>query len=326
MIADPIKESMLRDTTKKMTGIINNYVHETILTVVLVMTIVILSITTDRFLSFRNIQLIFVVSSCIGIIAIGETFVMIAGGIDLSVGYAAGFGGVLCAILLENGFGAPEAIAVALVFGAALGLFNGMIVTVARVNDFIATLSTMTIIYGLIYSVTKGNSVPVYNKFIIDMGSTIRGVLSVPVIALVILFILGQLILSITKFGWRVYAVGDNLSAAKLSGISTNRLKILTYVICGVMSSWVGVLVAGRLTTAQPLAGSGYLFDVITGVVLGGVSLHGGIGSLFGTFLGVVLIVTIGNGLTLLGFAYYYQSVFQGLILIAGVAITARRR
>lgn len=331
----PSEEGLAIDSQKNSRGItvaaisfiriVEEHLREFLLVLVLIGLVIILGIVSPHFFSLRNLNAILAVSAFLGTIAIGQTLVMISGGMDLSIGYVSGFGGILCAILLNNGFNAALAVLCVLFMGAVIGLFNGLVINRLHVNDFITTLSTMTIVTGLIYTSTKGNSVPVDNEFIRAIGSTAGGIKSWPVIGMIILIIIFQIVLSRTRFGRHIYAVGGNLRAAKLAGINTESLKTATYMISGVLSSFVGILVAGRMNTAQPQAGSGFLFDVITAVVLGGVMLNGGTGTLFGTLIGVLLVAVLGAGVTMSGLAYYYQSILKGFLLIAAIAITNRR-
>ena len=303
------------------------YAQELTLLVALVVIMIIMGVRSKEFLSVTNIITISRMASLLGIVALGETLVILVGGIDLSIGAVIGFGGVFSATLLTDyGLSTPVAILITLVFGLMVGLFNGFLTTKVGVTDFIVTLASMTIVHGMIYALQKGNAVYISNESFIVLGQGTVGKISYTTIIMLVLFIICHIILTRTRFGRHVYAVGGNVIAARLSGVRSDRVKIIAYVICSMMASWVGMLVAARMTSGHGASGDGFLFDTITAVILGGVSLAGGIGTLLGTFIGTIIIATLSNGLAMFGIPYYYQDMSKGIILIAAVTVTAYRR
>lgn len=288
----------------------------------------VVSMANPRFLTVPNLLNVLRQISINSVIAIGMTFVILTGGIDLSVGSVLAFTGALCAAMLGAGFGAVPAVGLAVGAGFLLGAGSGFFVARARLQPFIVTLVSMTFLRGATLVFTNGRPIPARQGgelFEALGGGQILGV-PVPIVVMAVLFVAGQLLLSRFRFGRYVYAIGGNEEAARLSGIDTAKVKTLVYGLSGALAALAGVLVTSRLGSAQPTAGAGYELDAIAAVVLGGTSLAGGSGRVSGTALGVVIMGVLGNALNLLNVTSYYQMMIQAAVILAAVLIDQRRR
>ena len=280
----------------------------------------ILSFATPQFLSVANWTIIITQVSINALLAFGVTFVIITGGIDLSVGSIVAVTGVVAASLAQNGdYPVFVAIAGGLVAGLAFGLLNGFLVTKSKVAPFIVTLGTMTIGRGLALILSKGRPVSnLSDSFNFIGGGKVLGI-PVPIIILIIMFILCSVTLRKTIFGRYIYAIGGNEQAAWASGISVNKVKLTAYAIGGTLAGLAGILLTSRISTGQPNSGMGFELDAIAAVVIGGTSTTGGRGTMIGTLIGVLLIGVINNGLDLMNVTSYYQQVIMGIIIIGAV-------
>ncbi|MEH7549814.1 ribose ABC transporter membrane protein [Neobacillus bataviensis] len=292
--------------------------------IVLLALMMIISIMNPKFLTMYNILNIFRQVSINGLIAFGMTFVILTGGIDLSVGAILGLAGMLLGLMIAAGTPDIIAIPVVLIMGALLGWFNGALVSKLKLQAFIVTLATMTMFRGIIMIVSDGIPVmevtakaPVLDFF--SQGAVLG--IPVPMIIFVLLLLILLVLLQNTVFGRRVYAIGGNEEVARLSSIPTNRIKTLVYVISGVMSALAGIILTSRLSSSQPTAGSGFELDAIAAVVIGGTSLAGGRGRLFGTFIGVLIIGVLNNGLNIIGVSAFYQQFIKGLVILLAVIL-----
>lgn len=262
----------------------------------------------------------------VGIVAVGQTIVMISGGFDLSVGSTMAAAGMLVGYLLGAGWAIAPAIVAALLLGALVGLVNGAIVSYARINSLIATLATLGIVRGLGFVISGGQEEIVRDDAFLELGTA--KLVGVPVIVLVMLacFAVFGLVMPRTLFGRYVYAIGSNARAAKLAGVRVERWRIAFYVTCGTLAALAGVVAVARVGSATPTANLGAELDVITAVILGGTSLNGGRGRLFGTFLGLLLIAILNNGLILIDVQSYWQQVVKGAVLLVAVFWDELRR
>lgn len=295
---------------------------------ILVIEFVIFSLASKSFLTLGNILSVGRQMSFTGIAAIGMTLVMLTGGIDISVGSMLAMAGVLCAKLSAD-VGLPLwiAVVITLLIGALFGLINGAAVTRLHIPALIATLATQTILKGIAYLLT--NAVPVKNlsatyKFL-GQGY-IFGVIPVPLIITVALYVLAWWYLDKTYLGRRVYLSGGNEEAARLSGINTKWTITGTYVFSGVFAAIAGVLMAARLGSGQPSVGSGFEMDVITATVLGGISVNGGKGKVVNVFVGACIMGVLANGMTMLNINQYLQRIINGLVLLFAVTMSNLRK
>jgi len=287
----------------------------------LILISVVLSISSENFLTVRNILTILLQISVVGIIAVGQTMVMITAGIDLSVGGVAGLAGVVTTLLIAQfGVAIPPAIVAGIIVGILCGLVNGVLVTRINMPPFIATLGTMSVTRGLALVLTGG--VAVYNLpegFSWLGGGRLLG-LPVPVVILVLVTVFMVVVLNKTVLGRHTFAIGSNREAAEMSGINVSRQLVKVYVICGGLSGLAGVILASRIVTGQPTAGLGYELDAIAACVIGGTSLFGGIGTITGSVVGAGLMGLIRNGSNLLNVSTFWQQISIGLIIWIAVA------
>ncbi|MEG0145050.1 MAG: ABC transporter permease, partial [Clostridia bacterium] len=275
-----------------------------------------------RFLSKDNVFNILRQVSIVGIIAVGMTFVMLTGGIDLSCGSVVGASCVGAALLMTKANMHPVlACVIMAVFGTLLGFINGFFIAQLKVPPFIATLGMMTSVRGIAYIITGGLPVFGFNRAFTVLGQGYWGMVPIPVVVMFLVFLFGIVFLSYTRMGRHIYGVGGNEEASRLSGVHVKRIKYLVYGISGFMSSLAGVVLLARVNSGQPNAGSGYEMDVITAVVLGGVSMSGGQGRLIMVIVGVMIMGILTNGMTMLTINEYVQQFVKGMVLIAAVAL-----
>ncbi|MGK9219977.1 MULTISPECIES: ABC transporter permease [unclassified Microbacterium] len=291
---------------------------------VLVVLVIAFSVMAPSFLDPSNLFNIARQIATLGICAVGFAFVLITGGIDLSVGYQISLYVVVCGMLMaESGLPWYLAVLVVLVLGTCIGVLNGLIITLTGVAPLIVTLSMMTVLNGVSYLLSRG--LPIFG-FPADFAILGQGaVLGVPVslIVLIAVWAVGIFILNKTYVGRYFYAIGNNPEAARLSGVNTKATLILVYALCGFFTAIGAVLLLSRLSSAQSATGAGFEFSVLTACVLGGVSVMGGRGSLFGAFVGVLIVGVLDNGLVLLNVSEYIQLVIKGVILLAAVIYDA---
>jgi len=282
----------------------------------------IISLITPQFLTVSNWTIIVTQVSINALLAFGVTFVIITGGIDLSLGSIVAVSGVTSAMLAHpDSYPVLIPISMGLLAGLLMGAFNGFIITKSKIAPFIVTLGTMTIGRGLALILSDGRPVSNLSDSFNYLGS--GTVLGIPVLILIfiLVFALCSVILSKTILGRYIYAVGGNEQAARASGINIERVKLSVYSISGLLAGLAGILLASRITTGQPNAGAGFELDAIAAVVIGGTSTSGGKGSMAGTLIGVLLIGVINNGLDLLNVTSYYQQVVMGIIIIGAVVL-----
>ena len=284
------------------------------------------TLSSDTFLTDRNIFNILRQGTFLGTVAIGETFVILSGGIDLSVGSVIKLSVLMSGILMD---GKPENIGLAVVatlaMGLVVGLVNGLLITRLRIAPFIATLGTYSILRGIAYTITttpKGRAAPAFLRlYDIKIGPV-----PLLVIFLALLIIVGIFILRRTTFGRHIYAIGGSEQVARLSGIRVDRVKIGVYVLCSMLAALTGLLYLTRAGIGDPVTGEGAELQAITAVILGGTSLFGGVGGLIGTLGGVLLIGLTNNILVVLNVTQWYQDLIEGLVIVGAVALYKQKR
>jgi len=295
---------------------------ETTVVVVLISLFIILGLLSPRFLTSYNIFSILRQSSIVGIVAMGQTLALIVGGFDLSVGSVAGLAGIVSGVaMVDLGFPLPICIMLGILVGMACGLSNGIIITKIGISPLIVTLGTAWIFKGIILVTTRGYPILKFPSAFYFLGQGYLGPVPLPVILMLITGAVCQLFLSLTRFGKHIYAVGANETASYLFGIKVHRVQMATYTICGAIAAFGGVILAARLSSAQPSAGQGWVLPSIAIAVIGGTRLGGGIGRISGTILGAVLIGTMNNALVLLGVSPYVQDIVSGGIVIVAVGV-----
>jgi len=288
-----------------------------------------LSVSSSVFFTWENMKNLAFQTSPIGIMAVGGTLVFIAGGFDLSVGAVSAFSGIIAAkTFVGTGAGLWGSLIVGALAGLGCGVANGLLVTLGRVNAFIATLATAIIINGIAQVITSGNLVSVEGDRFTTLGLGTAWGVQYPVFVWIGVAGVCGFLLWLTKFGRYVYAAGGNAEAARLAGVRVNVVRASTFAISGLCAGIAGVILVSEVSTAQWDANRGIEFDVITAIVLGGVSLLGGEGAVWRAVLGAFFLQTIGNGFNLLGTSTQWQYVIKGVILAAAVSLDAwaRRR
>lgn len=281
-----------------------------------------LAVMSPDFLTVGNLLNVMRQVSINALIAFGMTLVILLGGIDLSVGSILALSSVFTAMLIANfGIDPVAATCIGVASGAAMGAANGLIIAKGKVAPFIATLATMTILRGLSLQFSEGRPVTGLNSDFFSMlgGGYIANLIPIPVVGMLVMFGVFWFVLKKTVFGRHVYAVGGNEEASRLSGLSVDSVKIWVYTLSGAMSAMAGIILTSRLNSAQPTAGAGYELDAIAAVVLGGTSLTGGRGWIFGTLVGALLIGVLSNGLNLLGVSSFFQLVVKGIVILLAV-------
>lgn len=291
--------------------------------IALVVLIAVISIINPSFLGGDNLLNLLRQVSINALIAFGMTFIILTGGIDLSVGSTLALSGALVAGLIAKGLPPILAILLGMILGAFLGMINGLLITKGGMAPFIATLATMTIYRGSTLVYTGGNPITgIGDSYLFQFIG--RGYLlgiPFPIVIMLLSFLILYLLLHKTAFGKKTYAVGGNIKAASIAGVKTDKIQILIYTLSGLMASVAGIILTSRLNSAQPTAGQAFEMDAIAAVVLGGTSLSGGKGRLFGTLMGALIIGTINNGLNLLGVSSFYQQIVKGLVIIIAVLL-----
>ncbi|MCH1882002.1 ABC transporter permease [Agrococcus sp. ARC_14] len=288
---------------------------------VLVALIVIGYIATPDFLTAPNAVIILRQTALVGIVAVGMTFVILTSGIDLSVGSTVGLVAVVTGFVIVQGFSVPLALLVGVIVGACLGALNGLGVTLAKVPPFVMTLGMMTAARGLALTLSNGRPVALG-----EHAETVRWIgagdvlgVPVPVVIFAVVVLAASFVLRYTAFGRAIYAVGDNPEAARLSGIRVQSTIFSAYVIAGVLAAVTGIIYIARLTVGEPTAGMGLELDAIAVVVIGGTSLFGGQGKIWGTVLGAFIVTVLSNILDLLAVSPFTQQIVTGALLVAAV-------
>ena len=282
-----------------------------------------LSITSPNFLTPSNLFSVLRQVSYSGLIAFGMTFIILIGGIDLSVGAILALVGIVTASLIQAGMDPILASCIGLLLGAACGAINGLLVSFGRIAPFIATLATMILFRGIAqeYSQSKPISINV-DGFFNEIGSGyLFDTIPVPVVLMLLVYFMLWFVLKKTRFGRHVYALGGSEDVARISGLKVRSLKLWVYTLSGLMSGLAALVVTSRLSSASPNAGAMYELDAIAAVVLGGTSLSGGRGWIFGTLVGVVLLGILSNGLNLLNVSSNYQLIIKGVVILFAVLL-----
>ncbi|KOR81214.1 ABC transporter permease [Peribacillus frigoritolerans] len=293
----------------------------------LVLLFIVITVLNPSFMEPNNILNLLRQTSINALIAFGMTFIILTGGIDLSVGSILALSSALMAGMMVSGLDPILAILVGILLGAIMGVINGILVSKGKLAPFIVTLATMTIFRGLTLVYTDG-------KPITGIGDSVmfqmlgRGYflgVPVPAVVMIIAFMILWFLLHKTSFGRKTYAIGGNERASRISGIKVDRVKVAIYGLAGTMAAIAGAILTSRLNSAQPTAGQSYEMDAIAAVVLGGTSLSGGKGRLFGTLVGVLIIGTLNNGMNLLGVSSFYQQVVKGAVILIAVLLDRKK-
>lgn len=282
---------------------------------------VVIAFRSDSFLTYENIMNVLRQSAQNIFIASGMTIILIAGGIDLSVGSVVGLVGVMVGTMVNDGMPILLAVGICLVVGALMGTFNGMILSRTTLPPFIVTYALMTILRGGIYVYTGGTTVRIDDRSFIAVGTGYTLGIPNPVWYMAVILAIVYLILNRTKLGRHIYAIGGNEKAAEFSGIDVKNVRLFVYVFSGIMAAVAGIVLAARSYSGQPTAGTGAEMDAIEACVLGGCSMAGGYGFIGGTIIGALIIAIMNNGLNLMRIDSYWQMVAKGVIVLIAVYV-----
>lgn len=309
--------------------------------IVLIILVIFFSIASSSFLQPSTLTMVAKHVALYGILALGMTFVIITGGIDLSVGSVVGLVGMLAGGLIQEGltignktiyFSVPAIIVLMLIVGCLIGLVNGLIITKLNVAAFIATLGTMYICRGFANLRSMGatfSKIAGYeglgNVGIKTLGTNWLGI-PAGVYVFAVLAVLAAVLLKRTHIGWHILAVGGNEKSARLSGIKSDRVKILVYIISGFCAAWIGLINTAQLSAAHPASGDGWEMNAIAATVLGGTSMAGGSGTIVGTIVGAFVIGVINDGMTMCGVSEFWQKIIRGVVIILAVVIDQTQR
>jgi ribose transport system permease protein len=295
--------------------------------VIFILWILFLALATTTFLKSENIFTVLRQAAIVSIAAIGEMLVMLLGGMDVSIAALLGFSGIVGASLMVK-YGMPPALAgvVCVLVGGMIGVINGILVTKVKINSVIATLGMMTVLNGVALAYTQGSTIvgPQLDH-IAFLSRGYIGPVPFPVILMFIFYIIFYLVLNKTVFGARIYAIGNNEKASWLAGMKVDRLKILAFTMAGFLGGFGGLLQASRQGSATSSMGNEFLFPILTAVILGGISLSGGKGKIQNTLIAAIFLMTITNGMVLLGISLYVQGIVSGLILIIALSLDRLR-
>lgn len=306
---------------KKKVNILNILARYAII-LALILLVVVFWTSSDTFFTENNIFNIFKQVAVVGIVSVGMTMVLLTGGIDLSVGSTIGVACVLTATLLLAGVNVILSIFITLIACTAIGMLNAFFINQLKIPPLITTLGMMTSLRGAAYLITGGLPIFGFESDILVLGKgMIFGVIPVQMVIMVVIFILGWLFLDKTRFGRYIYGVGGNEEATRLSGVNVKKIKYIVYAISGFLAGLAGVVLLARVNSGQPKAGDGYEMNVITAVVLGGVSISGGEGKIGFVIIGVLFMGVLTNGMIMLNVDTYVQQVIQGFALLGAVSL-----
>lgn len=293
----------------------------------MIVLIIMFGALNSNYITLSNLFNILIACSLTGFVAIGETNLIIAGQNDLSAGSLAACAGVLAAVLTKMGVPTFLSIVISVLMGCLVGAVNATLITFLDLQPFIATLATMSIMRGFAYILCGGKAVAISNKAFIQLGiKRIGGIFPVPVIILLIVYFVFGILLSRTFFGRSIYVLGSNTYAARLAGLNPRKIIFKLHIIESALAAFAGILLAARMNSGQPSACVGLEFDAITAAVLGGTAFTGGVGTIFGTFLGMLVLQGFKTGLNMVGVQTFWQQVAQGVLLIAALSIDFYRK
>jgi ribose/xylose/arabinose/galactoside ABC-type transport system permease subunit len=314
----------------RLSGFATKLIGEFGISLALLIEVILFSQLSPYFFTAENILNVSLQISITAIIAVGMTLVILTAGIDLSVGALVAWSGVIATSVLQIELPFSAAFTLSLIAGLSIGALSGALagffITRMNITPFIVTLALMTIWRGAAYMYTDGRPIWGLPDSFSSLGSGRIFEIPVPTIIMIAIYVIAYVVLTMTRFGRHIYAVGGNKEAARLSGIDTERVLMQVYVICGMLAALSGILLASRMNSGQPNAGQMYELDVIAAVVVGGTSLFGGRGSIAGTFIGAMLIGVLRNGLNLLNVGSYVQMVVLGVVILLAVMMDQVRK
>lgn len=299
---------------------VRNWMKQNIIMFAFIALFIIFSFLSPVFLRVENLLNITRQISFRGIAAVGMMFVIITGGIDLSIGSTVQMMNVICPLLMvEYGVNAGLSVSVCLIIAVLIGLINGVLIAKLGIPPMIVTMASMNALNGAAFLISGGQPVFGFKDSFAVMGQGYLGSIPIPTLIMLAMFLIGAFVLNKTTFGRDLYAIGGNEEAARLCGVNVTRVKIAAYVFDSLFACVAGILMLSRLMSGTPNTGKGFEFEVITAVVLGGVSVSGGVGRVFSVVFGVFIIGVLNNGLTLIGLNTYWQYVLNGIVLVIAV-------
>lgn len=318
--------NIVRRVSKTLKNIMS--ISEVGIFIIFIVLVVIITVIKPQFIGIKNIQAIVRGLSFLGIVVIGETLVLLTGDFDISVGSVAGFGAIMATWIMSSipAIGTPMGIILALTAAAGLGLVNGLLIVKLRIPAFITTIGMMYIAKGFSMIITKGYPFYPLTKTMNKIGSIEPFGTSLTFVLFIVLAVIAEFVLRKTKYGRYLYATGGNREVAKLAGINTTYIRLSAFVIVSFLAGVAGILQAATLQTGTPLIGDGWELRVIAATAIGGVSLMGGIGSVFGAVVGLFILGVLNNGLVILGINTFWQNVVTGVAMILALYIDIARR
>lgn len=299
--------------------------REASVAIMILLVVVFLTFANEYFLTTRNILNVGRQASVVAIVALGQALVIIARGLDLSVGSVLGLAAVVSAFVARATGSDLLGLGAGLGTGIAVGATNGLLFTRLHINPFIATLGTLSVARGLALLITGGIPIP-FAGWAVYLGAGKIFEVPVSLILMLLLAVAFHIFATHTRIGRNIYAIGDSPKAARLAGINVEGTRLLVFVLCGLLAGLGGIILAGNLASANPDLGRGYELDVIAAVILGGTALSGGRGTIYGVVLGALLMALLGNAFVLLGISAHWQVVTKGLVIILAVGIDGFRR
>lgn len=319
---------------------LQKYSTRLLLLAVIIVMIIILANLSPFFLTLKNVKNILNQTSTYLILSLGMTYVICAGGIDLSVGSIMGISAVIMGFSMHAGLPVGLAVLLGLIVGTAVGVVNGLLVSRLKINALIVTLSMMWVVRGAVLLITDarpvygfekgftfwGGATSFFSLFTDNVANPLLNIINPPIAISLIMTVIFMIVLEKTRLGLYCFALGSNERSLHQCGVNINKYKIIVYAISGLSAALAGLIVAARLNTAEPLAGAGYEMDAIAAVVLGGTWIQGGSGSIGGTFLACLILAIIGNGLTILSISSNYQQLLTGLIVLVAVSVAESRK
>jgi len=294
--------------------------------VALVVLVVVFGVASPTFLSFGNIQAVLVAAAILVMLTVGQTYVIITAGIDLSVASALTLGSVVLGQAVSRGWSIAIACVLAVIAGTLVGLINGFIIAKGKITDFIVTLGTLSAAAGAALVLANGEPVTVTSNFLLRLATGSLGPIPYFVVVALVIAVIGHIVLFHTRFGTHLLATGGDPEAARAMGINTDRVKIAAYTISGFLAGLASILLTARIGAAEPAANTSYLLNSVAAVVLGGVSLFGGRGSMVGPVVGALLLTALVNGLTLLGVSQFYQQLAIGIVVVLAALLMRYQR
>ncbi|WP_198429890.1 ABC transporter permease [Treponema primitia] len=312
-----------------MNSILAKVTHSSKIPIIILLFLIIafFSWQSPNFLTTANFLNVFRQISMIGIAGIGMICVMLTGGIDLSISSQVTFVNIMCAyMMVKNGIPPVYACFITLVIATLVGMLNGILVAYGKLMPLISTLCMQNILKGVSFIISKGIPIFGFPVAFKKLGQGYVGIFPIPVIIMALICVIGAVFLMRSFPGRYFYAVGGNEEASRLSGINTKQVKVLAYTVCGFFSGVAGIIWLSRVNSGQPTTGNGFEFDVISGLVLGGVSIMGGSGDVLGAVLGIIVIGLLNNGLILINMGEFYQLLIKGLVLLLAIGIDSFKR